>query len=614
LIAQDRVLVRRVRALLEREPLCLHDETGWKLSTTRAAAQVMSMLRASRADATTDALLDWLKSGSACIGANAAAALSSLEAACRRHSLTSVAALARAALSHADLAPEAGRLWASASAVLAMLSAGRHRPLAQWLRDLPRALSAAGEWDALQADDAGRQVIAALRLGQGDWLASPAWVNGASQVSMDHDEFAAWTDTVLEQATFVPSAGHGEPAHVVVTPLARAMLRPFAAVVFPGADDRRLGAAPASNTLLNDRQALALQVPTSAQRRETELLGFAQLLATPQVTFMRRRVDGADPVADSPLIERLSLALGAQGRTLARWSDPRATLELSRTPVHMSAPVAAELLPKRLSASACEALRACPYRFFALHMLRLRERDELEREVGKRDYGTWLHAVLFEFHAGRTAPAPGAVDVARLMSLAAEQQARLGIGDADFLPFAASFAHLAPRYVDWLQQRDRDGARWLRGEDDVSTRPDAMGDIELRGIVDRVDEVSQGAAIQVIDYKTGAAAALKERVRQPFEDTQLAFYAALIGSTTALPLRAMYLALDGGKHLEEVMHKDVETSAAALVDGLANDLRRLRDGAGLPALGEGSTCDHCEARGVCRRDHWSDGAASESSP
>ncbi len=613
LIAQDRVLVRRVRALLEREPLRLLDETGWKLSTTRAAAQVMSMLRAARADATTDALLDWLKSGSACTGADAVA-LSSLEAACRRRSLTSVAALAQAVLSQADFAPEAGRLWASASAVLAMLSAGRRRPLAQWLLDLARALSAAGEWPALQADDAGRQVISALRLGHGEWLANPAWVSGASQASMDHDEFATWTDTVLEQATFLPSQGHDEPAHVVITPLAHAMLRPFAAVVFPGADDRRLGAAQASTTLLNDRQALTLQVPTSAQRRETELLGFAQLLATPHVTFMRRRVDGAEPVADSPLIERLSLALAAQGRTLERWSDPREPVELPRTPVHMTAPVAPGLLPKRLSASACEALRACPYRFFALHMLHLRERDELERDIGKRDYGTWLHAVLFEFHSSRTDPAPGAVDLERLMSLAADQQARHGIGDADFLPFAASFAHLAPRYVEWLQERDRDGARWLRGEDDIGTRHDALGDIELRGIVDRVDEVQRGAAIQVIDYKTGGAAALKEKVKQPFEDTQLAFYAALVGSTTARPLHAMYLALDGGKHLEEIRHKDVETSAAALVEGLAHDLQRLRDGAGLPALGEGKTCDHCEARGVCRRDHWSDGAPLEPSP
>ena len=32
----------------------------------------------------------------------------------------------------------------------------------------------------------------------------------------------------------------------------------------------------------------------------------------------------------------------------------------------------------------------------------------------------------------------------------------------------------------------------------------------------------------------------------------------------------------------------------------------MRDGAALPALGEGPVCDFCEARGLCRRDHWAD--------
>ncbi len=41
------------------------------------------------------------------------------------------------------------------------------------------------------------------------------------------------------------------------------------------------------------------------------------------------------------------------------------------------------------------------------------------------------------------------------------------------------------------------------------------------------------------------------------------------------------------------------------MDGIAADVRRLRDGAALPPLGEGSACEHCDARGLCRRDHWS---------
>jgi ATP-dependent helicase/nuclease subunit B len=601
LIAQDRVLVRRVRALLERHRLRLLDETGWTLSTTRAAAQVMGLLNAARADAGTDALLDWLKGGTAWGRGDPDGALAALEAACRRQQLARVAALDRAPLEAA-----AARLWSSASAVLTPLATTRRQPLPAWLESLSRALQDCGGLDLLCTDDAGQQVLAALHLPASS--GGGTWAVGSAQHSMGLSEFRHWVDGVLEQSSFFPKPDFDAPPEVIVTPLARAMLRPFGAVVFPGADDKRLGAAPAATALLGDKLAAALGVPTAAERRRAELLAFVQLLAAPRLTFLRRRVDGSDPLADSPLIERLSLALAARGRSLTAWRDPRREVEIAPTPIRRGAPAAAALLPTRLSASACEALRACPYRFFALNMLRLREDDELERDVEKRDYGTWLHALLFEFHRTREAPTDAAVEIERLLSLARETQAAQGIVDADFLPFAASFESFAPRYIDWLHGRDADGARWLAGEDEVALPLAGLEGIELNGIIDRIDErrVGRQPAIELIDYKTGSAAALREKVRQPLEDTQLAFYAALMRGRTELPLTARYLALDGSKGLEEIEHRDVEGSAAALVAGLSDDLRRLQAGAGLPALGVGATCEHCAARGICRRDHWAD--------
>ncbi|HET7864078.1 MAG TPA: hypothetical protein VFL86_06680, partial [Burkholderiaceae bacterium] len=103
LVAQDRVLVRRVRALLERQQVSLLDETGWKLSTTRAAAQVMGLLRAAGPVASTDLLLDWLKAD---VGRGRA--LAELESACRREGWSRLAAVVderlppAAAALHAD--------------------------------------------------------------------------------------------------------------------------------------------------------------------------------------------------------------------------------------------------------------------------------------------------------------------------------------------------------------------------------------------------------------------------------------------------------------------------------------------------------------------------------
>ena len=602
LIAQDRVLVRRVRALLDRHGLELLDETGWKLSTTRAAALVMSLLQAARPNASTDDLLDWLKAGT-----DDDAALGALEAACRREQVARVDALAILTLE-----PAAARLLTAATAVLAALGATRRQPLVAWLAALSSALDASGAMAALQADDAGAQVFTALRLALPDTNAganTTAWAASAAQLVLDLSEFRDWVDSVLEQATFRPAVGFDVAPDVIVTPLAGAMLRPFAAVVLPGADDKHLGAPAASVSLLSDAQAAALGVPTAADRRRAETLAFVQLLAAPRLTLLRRRVDGGDPLADSPLVERLSMALAARGMALAAWHDPRTDIEVAATPIRMGSPRAPGLLPTQLSASACEALRACPYRFFALNMLKLREDEELEREVEKRDYGTWLHAVLFEFHTARNAPADAFAEVTQLLALARASQQAQGIFDADFLPFAASFESFAPSYIAWLHERDADGARWLSGEDEIVLTRDELGGTELRGIIDRIDERRGGAAIELIDYKTGSAESLKAKVREPLEDTQLAFYAALMRSRTTLPLTARYLALDGSKRLEEVEHKGVEHSAAALVEGLADDLRRLRAGTGLPALGVGATCEHCAARGICRRDHWADADA-----
>jgi ATP-dependent helicase/nuclease subunit B len=55
-----------------------------------------------------------------------------------------------------------------------------------------------------------------------------------------------------------------------------------------------------------------------------------------------------------------------------------------------------------------------------------------------------------------------------------------------------------------------------------------------------------------------------------------------------------------------VPHADVADTARELLQHLAEDLQRLRGGAALPALGEGRVCELCEARGLCRRDHWPD--------
>jgi ATP-dependent helicase/nuclease subunit B len=599
LIAQDRLLIRRVRALLARQGVPLQDETGWKLSTTRAAARIGSLLRAARGDAGSDDWLDWLKGcgDDWAGGPGAGRAVPTLERALRSHGWSHPVAV-----DSGRLAPSAARLWHAAQQQIAPLRAARSRSLAQWLGAIGSALEGCGAMALLRADEAGRQVLAALHLDTGGES-----MRSAADDPLTLDELTAWVDGALEDGTFLPGSAPGAP--VVVTPLERAMLRPFGAIVLAAADEKRLGAVPAPQPLLGDALAAELGIPTSAARRDAELLAFAQALRAPRIALLRRHDDGGEPLAPSPLLERLELARIRRGLApLPQAEDAAVDLELVPTPVERPMPQAATILPERLSASACEALRSCPYRFYALRLLRLREADELDDELEKRDYGNWLHAVLRRFHATRAEALDVAAEAKRLHAVADEVQAEMRFDAAAFLPFAATFARFVPRYVEWLRGRDAGGARWLDGEVELSALPPAWAGIAMHGIVDRVDSVfgEAGPTTQLIDYKTGSAQALRDQMRQPAEDTQLAFYAALMAaqSTAGGPIAAAYLPLDESGAIRPIEHPDVEATAERLVAGVGAELARIRAGAPLPALGDGRACTYCEARGLCRRDQW----------
>ena len=574
LVAQDRLIVRRIRALLDRAGLALTDETGWTLSTTRAAAHVMALLQAAAPGAGRDALIEALKPESP----DAAAVL---ENAWRREQSPSTSALAT---------EQAFR-----QRLLALRGAGR-RPLPAWIEAL--RLASPSLMAALAADPAGLEVLAALHLDArpGD----AAWRAASAATRVDYFAFTAWVDTTLAASSFVPAAA--VRAQVIVTPLARAALRPFGAVVFPGCDERHLGAANAEPSLIPDAVARDFGLPDAALRRERETLAFAQLLRAPNLHLLHRTHHGDEALAVSPLVE---LAWHARRRAGQTVPDAAAvalpTVRVARQPLARPAPAMAQSLPARLSASAVEALRACPYRFFARVALGLGEFSELDAGLDKSDHGRWLHAVLHRFHGQRD----GSDDRAQLLAAADAVQVQLGLDAAAHWPFRAAFDSVADHYLAWLHRRDAQGWRFAGGELARRCTPPDLDGLTLDGRLDRIDLGPDGGAM-LIDYKSSSADKLSRLVRTPLEDTQLAFYAALLTEEPhEPPPRAIYLAIDERKPPREIEHPDVALSAALLVEGLATDLAALREGAGAPALGEGEACEFCHARGLCRRDHWS---------
>jgi ATP-dependent helicase/nuclease subunit B len=104
----------------------------------------------------------------------------------------------------------------------------------------------------------------------------------------------------------------------------------------------------------------------------------------------------------------------------------------------------------------------------------------------------------------------------------------------------------------------------------------------------------------VLDYKTESDSKTAKRLKEPLEDTQLAFYAALLGDET---LEAAYVNVSE-KLTKTYSQSDIDHSRSALIEGILDDMQNISEGKPLPALGEGVACDYCAARGLCRKDFW----------
>lgn len=591
LVAEDRALVRRTRALLERAGVRLDDETGWPLSTTRAGARVVAALRAAHPAASRDDLLDWLKSGA---GRDADTQIPALEAMWRRGARDR------------DDGGRAQAWFERERSRLQRFAQPRRRTVSAWLQALDELVH--GDDSAPWQDDAAvKQLRRALRL---DDAGRAAAARAGLDTELALEGFTAWVQHCLEESRFVPESAATRAA-VVITPLPRAIGRPFGTVVLPGADAQRLAIVDSPDLLLGDAALRALGLPDLAARRRRQALAFVHLLQAPCVTILRRRADGDEVLAPSPLIERLQRARQRAGRPVSeRLADVPAVAVAAHATARPS-PTVGGRLPRIWSASAVASLRQCPYQFFARVVLGLREDDELDDEVDKRDYGAWLHATLERFHAARQAPGSVVDDVERLARAGRDAlDAIVAAGQADeaaLLPYTAGFDAFARRYVAWLHGHEREGWRYEAGEVERTVVVDAESDgLGLRGRVDRIDRHATQAALHVIDYKTGAKDQLTRLVNQPLEDTQLAVYAALL--QTSVPpgtaLTAAYLALDDANGITEIAHPNVTDTARELVHALVHERQRMLAGAPLPALGQGLVCEFCEARGLCRRDHW----------
>ena len=582
LAATDRVLTRQIRAMLDARGVAIRDETGWKLSTTRAAAHLMAALRACAWNAASDAVLDWLKNSPALVPGTVLA----LERRVRRAGVRDWSGLQPGDLgdSHA--------LAALAAQVAQWQEAMKgSKPLPQWLAALRSLLQSSGQWALLEGDAAGEKVIAALRLAEGARAEFEQLPQAARRVNLAG--FSAWVNDTLEAASFVPEARRKE--EVVILPFNQLLGRPFAALVLPGCDEVRLAVSPEPPGSWTPAQREALGLPSREMLEQEVRAGWRCALQAPfSDVLWRSSDDSGEALLPSPLV--LALQLEAH---VAEGGDAREQRLVQPAPTEPPQAVGAALPVAEISASAYEDLRRCPYRFFALRQLGLKEQDELDAEVDKRDFGNWLHAVLAAFHETLHASfePPGAARL-NLLEICADQVTRsMRLEEGEFLPFAAAWPQVRDGYLTWLAQHEAKGASFVSSETSHRVQ---LGPLTLVGRIDRIDRLADGTRL-VVDYKTEDLQKTKRRVTVTGEDTQLAFYGALLEDDR---LEAAYLNVGERSGTGQVQHEGVTHTRDDLVAGVLADMERIARGEPMAALGEGTGCDFCNARGLCRRDFW----------
>ena len=599
LAATDRALTRRIRAMLATQHVAVRDENGWKLSTTRAAANVMASLTACAWNASSDSVLDWLKNIDASASFVTTAQVQALEKELRRAGTTVWQAWAQTALAAAGSAEPTDRQVTaqSTAALIESLRAPlqKPRPLAHWLVSLRELLQASGQWASLQNDLAGEKALAVLHLNEGGEQEYADLPQAQRRLSLA--EFSAWVDMALEAESYKPP--YPDLVQLVILPMSQLLARPFAAVVLPGCDEVRFNPSPDLPGLWSAAERKGLGLTTRDEQDAATRAIWQCALQTPVCDVLWRQTESTgEPLLPSALVQSLALTLGLQ-QPVTTAAEPRPVRQLEAAPTLRPLPVGDKLPVKRLSSSAYDKLRTCPYQFFALQQLGLQENDELEDELGKRDFGLWLHAVLSHFHEQlKKTPAGDLIANTAMLNVASEQVTQSMKLPVDaFLPWAAAWPKVRDGYLNWLSSHEAQGWQFDQSETWCEM---PLGALSLVGRIDRIDRAQDGT-LMVLDYKTENTGVTTSRLKDPLEDTQLAFYGALVEADS---LRAAYVNVgekDGSKTFEQ---NDIVDSRDALITGILDDMQRIGEGATLPALGEGTACDYCAARGLCRKDFW----------
>lgn len=241
---------------------------------------------------------------------------------------------------------------------------------------------------------------------------------------------------------------------------------------------------------------------------------FAQGFCAPEVLITYSDRLGTSPAVPSRWLKRLDAVLDAanidpthidHGHDWVELAKKIELLDIPSEPIERPQPTASsELRPKEISITDFETLMRDPYAYFAKRVLKLKELDELDIEMGAREKGTLFHDILEEFvaqHDGKIRPESYA-DLISIANDHFDKNAALHSVKPLWYP---RFENIADWFIREEVNRNSDiKNRNVELKSQLDIVLENSHTVTLIGKADRIDQTTDNHSI-IIDYKSGAA-------------------------------------------------------------------------------------------------------------
>jgi ATP-dependent helicase/nuclease subunit B len=627
IVAQDRLVARRVRALLARygDSISIKDPTGWKLATTSAAAAVHSYLQlmSSNEGPSLATLFGFLKNPMLNWQAFLASFTANKEIDSQDFSWWMESRL---------LASQVGMGWQELQSVFAQEIRQDEHPLSLEYRQIAQALltqlqSFSVLWQSLR--NTSKEWVDLLK-GQLDSFgmmntlaedeAGESFLNMLDELQELHLEVLkspAWTsllDQWIDQASYTQKAQR-KSINISFVPLSAIRFHHYQAVVFIGCDARQLPSTKDYGSVFSRAMLKELDEALPESEFIQQARDLSQLLTSHEhVDLLWQEYQQAQEK------NRLCGWLARLQMDMPDLTKPIVLNDAavdSQPQTQSSTPILdLGLLPNKLSPSAYKALRSCPYQFYVTYVLGLKSPKALQEQSDFGQIGSLLHAIMHQFYqdyqqqtfADDLTKHQWMID--RLENISKEQWSILIAQNGQLFADQHKWFKQIESLVDWQIELEKNGWTFAESEKTVEFALQlTSGDlITIFGRVDRVD-IKDNSDLKVLDYKFKDGDQLKKSNEQLFDDPQILIYSQAL--TEIHQHRHREVKQAGWVSLREAKEeqRDLEIKVTPetlkqIEEQIREDLNQIWAGVPMPANGPQQVCKYCDARGICRKGMW----------